>query len=185
MSALAPRVLPAALLEGDDFRRRAPARALPPQPSRRRPSGRRASRLSPPTTRTSPNSTISPGSPLTLSTLSTSSAATRYCLPPVLKTANIFCPRVRSRYSEQVRTGFLQSFLLLLEARADRPQQPPATRRGSYGGPPSRCQEMPKPCRFARKKRLRARASRCGGVDGSVRISSSGSAHDCSACACA
>ena len=46
--------------------------------------------LSPPTTKTSPNSTISPGSPLILSTWSTSSAATRYCLPPVLKTANIF-----------------------------------------------------------------------------------------------
>src|SRR5580693_714786 len=51
--------------------------------------------LSPPTTSTSPNSTISPGSPLILSTLSTSSVATRYCLPPVLKTANIFFPRVR------------------------------------------------------------------------------------------
>ena len=38
---------------------------------------------SPPTTRTSPNWTISPGSPLTFSTLITSSAATRYCLPPV------------------------------------------------------------------------------------------------------
>src|SRR5262245_48297641 len=45
--------------------------------------------LSPPTTKTSPNCTISPGEPLTLSTLSTSSAATRYCLPPVLMTANI------------------------------------------------------------------------------------------------
>src|SRR6202035_1848977 len=46
--------------------------------------------LSPPTTSTSPNSTISPSSPFNLATLSTSSAATRYCLPPVLKTANIF-----------------------------------------------------------------------------------------------
>src|SRR5262249_7402677 len=45
--------------------------------------------LSPPTTKTSPNCTISPGEPLTLSTLITSSAATRYCLPPVLMTANI------------------------------------------------------------------------------------------------
>ena len=44
---------------------------------------------SPPTTRTSPNWTISPGSPLTFSTLITSSAATRYCLPPVRMTANI------------------------------------------------------------------------------------------------
>src|SRR5262249_59992723 len=43
----------------------------------------------PPTTKTSPNCTISPGEPLTLSTLITSSAATRYCLPPVLMTANI------------------------------------------------------------------------------------------------
>src|SRR5207237_10838521 len=51
---------------------------------------------SPPTTSTSPNWMISPGSPATFSTLSTSSAATRYCLPPVLMTANIFpscsCP---------------------------------------------------------------------------------------------
>src|SRR5207344_1709032 len=31
----------------------------------------------------------SPGSPLTFSTLITSSAATRYCLPPVRMTANI------------------------------------------------------------------------------------------------
>src|SRR5258708_2983526 len=45
--------------------------------------------LSPPTTRTSPNWTISPGSPLSRSTLSVSWAATRYCLPPVLMTANI------------------------------------------------------------------------------------------------
>src|SRR5579863_2020335 len=57
--------------------------------------------LSPPTTRTSPNSTISPGSPLTVATFRTSSAATRYCLPPVLKTANIFFPRrVRFRDSD-------------------------------------------------------------------------------------
>ena len=43
VTALAPRVLPAALLEGDDFRPARPARALRPQPWRRRPSGRRAS----------------------------------------------------------------------------------------------------------------------------------------------
>src|SRR6185295_18134226 len=33
---------------------------------------------------------ISPGSPAIFSTLILSSAATRYCLPPVLMTANIF-----------------------------------------------------------------------------------------------
>src|SRR6185369_17613135 len=33
---------------------------------------------------------ISPGAPATFSTFSLSSAATRYCLPPVLMTANIF-----------------------------------------------------------------------------------------------
>src|SRR2546423_1249775 len=33
---------------------------------------------------------ISPGSPATFSTFNLSSAATRYCLPPVLMTANIF-----------------------------------------------------------------------------------------------
>src|SRR5580704_3385846 len=56
--------------------------------------------LSPPTTRTSPNCTISPGSPLSRSILSMSWAATRYCLPPVFMTANIvlvlvFDPGVR------------------------------------------------------------------------------------------
>src|SRR5690242_21365162 len=61
--------------------------------------------LSPPTTNTSPNWTISPGLPLTLSTLITSSAATRYCLPPVLMTANIALdPRIR-----YARTGFFQT----------------------------------------------------------------------------
>ena len=153
ISALAPRVLPAALLEGDDFRPAgAPGRALPratmapatvgvprrqaiaagsgPEPIRR------------------PNSTISPGLALDLvRTLSTIlGGATRYCLPPVFeRPRNTFCPRLfRSSGTRRalIRTGFLQSFLLLLEARADRPQQPPATRRGSYGGPPSRCQEM-------------------------------------------
>src|SRR5262249_41154540 len=51
--------------------------------------------LSPPTTNTSPNCTISPGLPLTFSTLITSSAATRYCLPPVLMTANMALSSVR------------------------------------------------------------------------------------------
>jgi hypothetical protein len=45
--------------------------------------------LSPPTTSTSPNVMMVPTSPSTFSTFSLSSAATRYCLPPVLMTANI------------------------------------------------------------------------------------------------
>ena len=59
---------------------------------------------SPPTTSTSPNWTISPGSPLTLSTWITSSAATRYCLPPVLMTANIVFPVFNTGLAA---TGFL------------------------------------------------------------------------------
>src|SRR5262249_4745611 len=55
---------------------------------------------SPPTTRTSPNCTTVPGSASSRSTRSTSSAATRYCLPPVLMTANIsFVLCVHARYS--------------------------------------------------------------------------------------
>src|SRR5215471_17833761 len=45
--------------------------------------------VSPPTTSTSLNSITSPGLPASFSALTTSSAATRYCLPPVLMTANI------------------------------------------------------------------------------------------------
>src|SRR6266516_5739216 len=52
--------------------------------------------LSPPTTNTSPNWTISPGLALILSTLTTSSAATQYCFPPVLMTANMVLSSVRS-----------------------------------------------------------------------------------------
>src|SRR5450755_781562 len=56
--------------------------------------------LSPPMSKTSPNCTIWPGSPLSRSIFSMSWAATRYCLPPVLMTANIvlvlvFDPGVR------------------------------------------------------------------------------------------
>ncbi len=82
MADLTPRIFTPALLERDDLRA-APcsstsaATVAPPT------IGAPSFMLSPPTTSTSPNSTISPGSPLILSTLSTSSAATRYCLPPV------------------------------------------------------------------------------------------------------
>src|SRR5215467_12014623 len=65
--------------------------------------------VSPPTTSTSPNSTTSPGLPATFSTLSTSSAATRYCLPPVLMTANIVFVLVFDPGARMIRTGFLQS----------------------------------------------------------------------------
>src|SRR5262245_1710819 len=65
--------------------------------------------LSPPTTSTSPNWMISPGSPLTLATCSTSSAATRYCLPPVLMTANIVLSSCSFPVLGSFRTGFFQS----------------------------------------------------------------------------
>src|SRR4051812_15322338 len=52
-------------------------------------SGRPSVGVSPPTTSTSPNWMMSPGSPAIFSTFSVSSATTRYCLPPVLMTANI------------------------------------------------------------------------------------------------
>src|ERR1700758_2806104 len=103
--------------------------------------------LSPPTTRTSPNSTISPGSPLILSTLSTSSVATRYCLPPVLKTANIFFASCsNSRCSDpEVRIGFFQSILLIVSGEMPdlRRAHKHASRR-SYDGPVTPCQEMGK-----------------------------------------
>src|SRR5262245_10142487 len=63
----------------------------------------------------------------------TSSVATRYCLPPVLMTANIFRPRVRSRCSDPFRTGFFQSvcclFLRAYQAleKARGPKGPRAT----------------------------------------------------------
>src|SRR6516165_3514332 len=47
--------------------------------------------VSPPTINTSVSETIVPGSPSSRATFSLSSGATRYCLPPVLMTANIFC----------------------------------------------------------------------------------------------
>ena len=77
--------------------------------------------LSPPTTSTSPNWMISPGSPLTLATSSTSSAATRYCLPPVLMTANIFRPRVRFRRSDRSGPASFSRFGVL--AAPKEPQQ--------------------------------------------------------------
>src|SRR5262245_33770230 len=63
---------------------------------------------SPPTTSTSPNWTISPGSPLIFSTFSKSSAATRYCFPPVLMTANIVLVLV-FEFPELGGSGFFQS----------------------------------------------------------------------------
>src|SRR5262249_54492542 len=69
--------------------------------------------VSPPTTSTSPNWTISPGSPLIFSTCSRSSAATRYCFPPVLMTANIvFVLVFEHPVLGRVRTGFFQSVKL-------------------------------------------------------------------------
>src|SRR4029079_67569 len=99
---------------------------------------------SPPTTRTSPNSTISPGWPLTLSTRMTSSAATRYCFPPVLMTANIFRPRVRSRCSDRFRTGFFQSVccLFLRAYRAlEKARGPKGPRAMLMAGNCGACQE--------------------------------------------
>src|SRR6202035_4574576 len=63
--------------------------------------------VSPPTTSTSPNSTTSPGWPASLATCSTSSRATRYCLPPVLMTANLVFILVFDPGARTIRTGFL------------------------------------------------------------------------------
>ena len=90
VAALAARILAAALLEGDDLRAAALIQHFGRDRCARDGRVARASTLSPPTTSTSPNWMISPGSPATFSTFNLSSAATRYCLPPVLMTANIF-----------------------------------------------------------------------------------------------
>src|SRR6266566_2061641 len=98
--------------------------------------------LSPPTTRTSPNSTISPGSPLTLPTLSTSSAATRYCLPPVLNTANMFVPRSKPDVRVAARDRILP--VCSADGRRDGGANghiEHADRR-RYDRPVSACQEM-------------------------------------------
>ena len=65
--------------------------------------------LSPPSISTSPNSTMSPGSRSMPSILILSSAATRYCLPPVLMTANIVLVLVFDPGARKFRTGFFQS----------------------------------------------------------------------------
>ena len=90
VAALAARILAPALLERDDLRAAALRQRPRPRPRRPRRSGCPSVTLSPPTTSTSPNWMISPGSPAIFSTFNLSSAATRYCLPPVLMTANIF-----------------------------------------------------------------------------------------------
>ena len=57
---------------------------------------------------------MSPGSPATFSTFNLSSAATRYCLPPVLMTANIFpsCsyPRLRRPGAASCSVGLCEWF---------------------------------------------------------------------------
>jgi hypothetical protein len=89
MAALAMRVLAALLLEGDDLL----ALALFEDLGRDRGAGdeRRAGlgRLSPPSISTSPSVSVAPTSPSSFSTVSTSSLATVYCLPPVRMTANM------------------------------------------------------------------------------------------------
>src|SRR5262245_16163544 len=85
------------------------------------------------------------GSPAILSTLITSSAATRYCFPPVLMTANI-CPRVRCPCVDiSVRIGFVQSVCAVAKAAWQpnkqrgtvRPAPPPLC-----GDAAAICQEM-------------------------------------------
>src|SRR5262249_52440953 len=112
--------------------------------------------LSPPTTNTSPNCTISPGLPLTFSTLITSSAATRYCLPPVLMTANMALSSVRYGASvygaASCHLAALPCYPRLRDAQSARSAPLPlagdqrlerqvgrATRR-AYGGRPRNCQ---------------------------------------------
>ena len=65
--------------------------------------------LSPPTMSTSANSMRSPGAPLILSIVITSFSATRYCLPPVLMTANIVLSLVFDPGAGLSRPAFWQS----------------------------------------------------------------------------
>src|SRR4029077_10387123 len=102
---------------------------------------------SPPTTKTSPNSTISPGSPLTLPTLTTSSAATRYCLPPVLTTANMFVPRSKPSSSKpDARVTAPDRILPVCSADGRRGSggngRIEHADRRRYGRPVNACQEM-------------------------------------------
>src|SRR4029450_9043013 len=92
--------------------------------------------VSPPTTSTSPSWTISPAPPLIFPPLSRSSAATRYCFPPVLMTANIVLVLV-FEYPELGGSGFFQSVKDLGGAR----RQP----QDAYGVRAAPCQRG-RPC---------------------------------------
>src|SRR5262249_43326859 len=91
---------------------------------------------SPPTPSTSPNWTISPGSPLIFSTFSRSSAATRYCFPPVLMTANIVLVLV-FEFPELGGSGFFQSVKFQSVKDFDGAQRQP---QDAYAGPAAPCQ---------------------------------------------
>src|SRR5262249_54773989 len=101
--------------------------------------------VSPPTTSTSPNSTISPGLPFTRSTRITSSAATRYCLPPVLMTANIFFvlvfdPGARTVPDRLLSVGLLFVFKGLVSA-LEKSRGPEGPRAMLMAGKSPVCQE--------------------------------------------
>src|SRR5262249_33574851 len=110
---------------------------------------------SPPTISTSVSSMIDPGSPSSRATFSLSSGATRYCLPPVLMTANIFASRSIPVLGG-VRTGFLTVGCgVVLAARQPKqrggPKRPAL--RGGYGDPPQQCQGTETPRFWLRNRR--------------------------------
>ena len=110
MAALALRVLAAALLEGVDLR---PARLLDDLADHACASDpRRADVVVAPSNSasTSSNTILAPASPGSVMTVIVSSAATLYCLPPVLMTANIVLSRVPpgSLRMEHARPAFWQ-----------------------------------------------------------------------------
>ena len=69
-----------------------------------------------PTMSTSLNSTMSPASPASFSTVNRSLAATRYCLPPVLMTANIFCLSRSFRLFRSIRQRRVVEGRLLVQS---------------------------------------------------------------------
>src|SRR6202022_973205 len=96
----------------------------------------------------SPNCTISPGSPLSRSTLSMSWAATRYCLPPVFMTANIVLVLV---FDSGVRN--IPDRLLPVGGGFDSPQglSQKGCRGDAYDGRGPNCQESKANAAFSGK----------------------------------
>src|SRR5712675_2364477 len=96
--------------------------------------------VSPPTISTSANLIVRPASPSTFSTFNKSLAVTRYCLPPVLMTANIFLSSCSNpglgRPASFSRLGIGWPLLATINARG--PYSPFVP--GTYDGQPAICQ---------------------------------------------